>query len=95
MYIGSKRKLRKTQYTAWWGTDLVRKGQDYATFALDFTGEACPQDAAHEPRGRAGVKPNVQLGELRPFEHTGVSGTRWDGFKDAAGKAFLSHLRSQ
>lgn len=67
-----------------------------ATFASGFTGEACPQDSAHEPRGRsAGAKPNLQLGELRPFGHKGVCGTRWDGFKGAAGKAFLSHLKSQ
>lgn len=34
------------------------------------------------------MKPNLQLGELRPFGHTAVCGTRWDGFKDAADKAF-------
>lgn len=63
---------------------------------VPFTGEACSQDSAHEPRGSsAGAKPDLQLGELRPFGHIGVCGTRWDGFKDAAGKAFLSHLKSQ
>lgn len=96
MYTGNKRKLRGTQYSAWWGTDLVIKGQNCATFALGFTDEACSRDSAHEPRGRsAGVKPNLQLGELRPFGHTGVCGTRWARYKDAVGKACPSHLRAQ
>lgn len=72
------------------------KGSNCVTFAWGFTGEACPWDSALEPRGRsAGVKPNLQLGELGPFGHTGVCGTRWDGCKDAVGKAFFSHLTSQ
>lgn len=96
MYTGNKRKLRKAHCSAWWGTDLVIKGQNCATFALGFTGEACHQDSAHEPRDRsAGVKPSLQLGQLRPFGHTGVCGTRWCGCKGAAGKALFSHLRSQ
>lgn len=94
MYIVNKRKLRKTRYADWWDMDLVIKGPNCVTFALVLLVRLVLRTQLKSP-GQVCWGEGLQLGQLRPFGHTGVCGTRWDGSKDAVDKSFLSHLRSQ